>query len=106
MSNELSRFLTHVDSVLELVKPVYEIGERTAVYFTLLNKFDIDESEAQELQQEIMKRDTETPAISYYQNKAYTVIISNPWTITEDGTITRTVNENDDRECVVNNLWR
>lgn len=104
MSIELSRFLEHVDSVLELVKPVYETGERTAVYFTLLNKFDIDESESEELQKEIMKRDTETPAISYYQNKVYTVIISNPWTLNEDKTITRSVKENDNRECVINSL--
>ncbi len=104
MSDELIRFLNHVDSVLELLKPIYKAGERTAVYFTLLNKFDIDEKDSEHLQQEILKRDTETPAISYYQNKVYTVIISNPWTIDKDGIITRHVSEVSDRECVISNL--
>ena len=29
MSEELNRFLEHVDSILELTKPVYAAGERT-----------------------------------------------------------------------------
>ena len=104
ISEELERFLNHVDSILELTKPVYEAGERTAVYFTLLNKFNIGETEGESIQNEIIARDLETPSISFYQDKVYTVIISNPWKLNEDGTITRPDKSGEPRECVINTL--
>lgn len=101
--DEITRFLEHVDSILELTKPVYTAGEKTAVYFTLLNKFEINELESINLQREILKRDVGIPSISFYKGIVYTVIISNPWDIDEEGNIVAPT-ETDDKECIINNL--
>lgn len=87
--SELKRFIKHVDQILELAKPIYKEGERAAVYFNLLDKFNIPEEDVEELTIAMIERDCELPSISIYQDKVYTVIISSPWKLDEDGEVIR-----------------
>lgn len=79
MNNNIQDVLNHIDDVIETSRVIYEKGAQCALYFNLLQKFDIHVELIDELEIEIAKRDHEKAMISHYQGKIYNVTITTPW---------------------------
>jgi len=102
MNTSSQDLLKHIDTIIQLSKPIFENGAKCAIYIDLWNMFEISENELEILKIEFAKRDHNKPMISIFNGLLYNVTFPSPWLIDEGNVIAP--NKIDDTSCEIQDL--